>query len=358
MSSKNFYNSPIIPVSFNAFHRVQILNIITETNDAKTFQFLFLDQSQPEYKAGQFITLVFFTRHGEKRRSYSISSSPGLNEPFSITIKKVENGEFSRLLISKVKVGNILYYAGISGLFVLPQSPEHFMQYFFIAAGSGITPCYSLIKTLLVISKVKIILIYSNKSGEDTIFLNALQEIQVKYTDRIFIHFLYSNIYDVLKSRLSNWLLEEILKERLTVDPEKALFYLCGPFEYMRMANITLLNHLPTKNIIKENFNNLPRLIIPKPPDTNEHNVLIHFNEQEYSLNVQYPSSILASAKAKNIALPYSCEAGRCGSCVATCTKGKVWMAYNEVLLDEEIEKGRVLLCQAFPIDGDAEIVI
>ncbi|MBS1562920.1 MAG: 2Fe-2S iron-sulfur cluster binding domain-containing protein, partial [Bacteroidetes bacterium] len=56
------------------------------------------------------------------------------------------------------------------------------------------------------------------------------------------------------------------------------------------------------------------------------------------------------------IALPYSCEAGRCGSCAATCTKGKVWMSYNEVLLDEELAKGRILTCTGYPVGGDIEL--
>jgi len=51
--------------------------------------------------------------------------------------------------------------------------------------------------------------------------------------------------------------------------------------------------------------------------------------------------------------LPYSCEAGRCGSCTATCIDGKVWMSYNEVLMDDEISKGRVLTCTGYPIGGD-----
>ena len=146
------------------------------------------------------------------------------------------------------------------------------------------------------------------------------------------------------------------MNEYLSVPAQHALYYMCGPFEYMRMINITLLERVPAKNIFKESFITLPRLVIPKPPDTDVHNVAIHINNREYHLNVQYPASILATAKKNKIELPYSCEAGRCGSCVATCTKGKIWMAYNEVLTDDEVEKGRVLVCQGFPVGGDAEI--
>ena len=66
--------------------------------------------------------------------------------------------------------------------------------------------------------------------------------------------------------------------------------------------------------------------------------------------------AVSIAAKAQNIMLPYSCEAGRCGSCAARCTSGKVWMAYNEVLTDDEIAKDRVLVCQAYPVGGDVVI--
>ena len=86
------------------------------------------------------------------------------------------------------------------------------------------------------------------------------------------------------------------------------------------------------------------------------HQVTISIGGAVHHMRVQYPLSILAVAKKLGIELPYSCEAGRCGSCVASCTKGKVWMKYNEVLTDREMEKGRVLICNGFPIGGDVTI--
>jgi ring-1,2-phenylacetyl-CoA epoxidase subunit PaaE len=317
-----------------------------------------LDDWQPVYKAGQFLTFVFQTPYGEKRRSYSISSSPDLCEPLSITVKKVDNGEFSRLLVYEVKEGDVLYTTGISGFFVLPPAELNIRQFFFLAAGSGITPCYSLIKTILTGSSHQVVLIYSNKTEEDTIFHEALQLLQKKYADRFSIRFLYSNRFSVYHSRLSKWLLLHLLKEYPIASKDKVYFYLCGPFDYMQTLRITLLGEsIPASHLIKEDFSSLPRLIIPKPPDTQAHQVTIHLESQSYSLPVQYPQSILATAKAHHISLPYSCEAGRCGSCVATCTKGKTWMAYNEVLTDQEMAKGRILTCQAYPIDGDVEII-
>src|SRR5690606_36157907 len=99
--------------------KLHITRIVQETEHAKTF-FLAPENWQVNYEAGQFLTLVFYTKHGEKRRSYSISSSP-LEKELSITVKKIDNGEFSRLLLQHAKVGDMLYTSGISGHFRLPE---------------------------------------------------------------------------------------------------------------------------------------------------------------------------------------------------------------------------------------------
>ena len=336
--------------------KLRISRIIVETDDAKTFVLEPLEDWKPSYHAGQFLTLVFYTKHGEKRRSYSISSSPELGEPLSITVKKVSNGEFSRLLVHYAQEGDILYTSGINGLFSLPEKAQETEQYFFLAAGSGITPCFSLIKTVLETTKSKIILIYSNKSENDTIFCEQLKMLESQHEDRFTIRFLFSDIFDIYQRRLSKWLLDKFLDEYLLSNGDSTLFYICGPFEYMQMITITLLIRVPAQHIFKENFDSLPRVHKLRPPDTEAHVVTIHFHGKIHQLNVQYPKSILSVAKANNLGLPYSCEAGRCGSCVATCTSGKVWMAYNEVLTEEEVKKGRVLVCQSYPIDGNAEI--
>ncbi|MBS1757592.1 MAG: iron-sulfur cluster-binding domain-containing protein [Bacteroidetes bacterium] len=339
------------------FKKLRIQNVVTETANAKTFVLEPLDDWQPVYNPGQFITLVFFTDYGEKRRSYSISSAPQLGEPLSITVKLVENGEFSRLLLNKMKAGDILYSTGISGFFQLPAELANLNQCIFLAAGSGITPCFSLIKTLLYYSQKKVVLIYSNRSEEDTIFLNQLKNLEKKFGGRLQIRFLFSNHLNVHQSRLSSWLLQQLLSEYISEPLDKLAFYLCGPFLYMQMAEITLKTYgILQAQIIKENFSNLPRLVIPRPPDVAAHTVLIKINGNEYALLIKYPETILAAAKKRNIPIPYSCEAGRCGSCAGTCTSGKIWMAYNEVLLEDELTKGRVLTCQSYPIEGDAVI--
>lgn len=335
--------------------KLRITRVIEETANAKSFELEPLDGWQPGYNAGQFITLVFYTPHGEKRRSYSITSTPGIDERLSITVKKIENGEFSRALVYYSKVGDILFTSGISGFFTLNASAA-VTQFCFLAAGSGITPCFSLIKALLATTNFSILLLYSNRTKADTIFYKQLLQLQEDNSDRFLIHFLFSDHHDLYHRRLGKWLLEQLLNKYLGDSISHTSFFLCGPFEYMQTAEITLLNHVAKKNIVKENFSSLPRLVLPVPPDTAKHEVTVRINGHIHHLQVQYPLSITKAAKQQRVDLPYSCEAGRCGSCIATCTRGKLWMAYNEVLTDKEVARGRILTCQAFPVDGNAEV--
>lgn len=336
--------------------QIRVTKIIKETEHAKTFVLEPIDW-QPSYQSGQFLTLVFYTPFGEKRRSYSLSSAPSYDDSLMITVKKVDNGEFSRWMISHVKEGTILHTSGISGFFTLPELTKE-KTFCFIAAGSGITPCFSLIKTLLLTTNEKLFLFYSNHSEEETIFFSQLKKLEDKYPDRFTIYWLFSNRMNVYESRMSDWLLTHLMSQYFShADKSKLLFYLCGPFSYRLMLGISLIsNGIQKEQFFQEDFNPLPHTHFVAPPDTDKHLVTILIGNKKHILEVQYPHSITATAKAHKIAVPYSCEAGSCGSCVAQCLSGKIWMTYNEVLTEKDIAEGKVLTCQAFPIDGDVEI--
>ena len=124
------------------------------------------------------------------------------------------------------------------------------------------------------------------------------------------------------------------------------------------MATITLLTEgIPAENIRKENFSTEKPVIKDLPPDVEPHKVYIRFEGMQYAFTVQYPLTILETAKQADVMLPYSCEAGKCGTCSATCLQGNIWHSYNEVLLDRELEKGRILTCTGYPY-GEEDIVI
>ena len=332
---------------------LRITRIIQETQDVKTFV---LGNNEPlPYKAGQYLTFVFNINGNEVRRSYSMASSPVLNEPLSITVKRVQNGLVSRPLFDHANAGDTLMTTGATGFFVLPEKIADEQQLFFMAAGSGIVPIYSLIKTVLHTQPgIKVVLVYSNRSEKDTIYFNELRSLQSRFATSFQLEFLFSLSPDLARARLNQILLQALLKQYAAVPAEKMLFYLCGPFAYMRMIEIELQTlGFTIDQVRKEQFNTIKPALRIAPPDTNPHDVEIRIDGHVHHLKVQYPQTILEAAKKKGIVLPYSCEAGKCGSCAATCLQGKVWMMYNEVLLNDEIRKGLVLTCSGFPIEGD-----
>ncbi len=340
------------------YQRLVIAQIISETQDARTFVLQQQDGTPYRYSSGQFLTFAFPKPSGEQRRSYSISSSPVCDEPLSITVKRVENGEYSRYFIDHAQVGDELLCTGVAGLFTLPADLSSYRQVFFFVAGSGITPVFSLIKTILAAHQhLSIVLIYSNRSAGDTIFYRQLIHLAEHSKGRLIIDFLFSSSNNILKSRLNNSLLTAMLAEREQTSRDTMLCYICGPVDYMDTVSITLLTEgVPKQNIRTENFVSYIPEITETPPDTEPHTVRIQIDGQEHHMQVQYPVSILQQAKKEGIHIPYSCESGQCGSCVARCTRGRVWIAYNEVLTDRELEQGLVLTCQGFPVGGDIEL--
>jgi ring-1,2-phenylacetyl-CoA epoxidase subunit PaaE len=337
---------------------LKIVQLKNETVNVKAFV---LEQSsgQPiRYQAGQFLTLIFKKGNVEDRRSYSIASTPSLGEPLTIAVKRVDNGEYSRHLFDNAKVGDMLLTIGASGYFTIKDDVPENVHFVFLAAGSGITPIFPLIKTLLYQTKRKgIHLLYSNRSPGDALFGDELATLAQKFPGRLNFESLYSISQNLLRARLTKPLLLHYLVQQ-GIDKSTARFYICGPFEYMQMATITLLSvGVPQQNIRRENFSTEKPVVKDLPPDVDPHPVTIYVRKSQYHLTVQYPLTILETAKRLGIALPYSCEAGKCGTCSATCVKGNVWHSYNEVLLDRELDRGRILTCTGYPY-GDDEVVI
>ncbi len=342
--------SPYIPL--------RIIQIRNDTRNTKSFILEQLHGPPIKYKAGQFLTLIFKKRNSEERRSYSISSTPFLNEPLTITVKRIDNGEYSRFLFDGAQVGDVLLTIGASGYFTLPENLTRYTQFFFLAAGSGITPILPLIKMILhTCPAVHVTLIYSNRTKEDSIFFSELQFLVNKFPKQLSMELLLSSSKNLLRARLTKFVLLQFIHEKV-IKKNQTLFYICGPFDYMQMATITLLTEgIPLENIRKENFSTEKPIIKELPPDVKAHHVQVNFERRQYHLTVQYPTTILEAAKKEKIMLPYSCEAGKCGTCSATCVKGNVWHAYNEVLMERELEQGRILTCTGYPF-GEDDIVI
>jgi ring-1,2-phenylacetyl-CoA epoxidase subunit PaaE len=336
------------------YQSLQIKSIREETRDFKTF--IFEEGHSIRYKAGQYLTLVRFENGEELRRSYSITSSPILGEPLSIGVKRVENGAFSRRLIDRTVLGDTLLSTGSGGFFVLPEESSPYQQFFFFAAGSGITPVFSLIKTALhAHAHSRVVLVYSNASVEKAVYLKELQALQQQFPGRFILETLFSNAADLSRARLHRDLVLAYREQYAGESNKATLFYICGPESYMRLCTYTLqASGVEPSSIRKENFyftNQVGRDALP--PDTKDRMVRIKLGSAEYHIPVQYPDAILKAAKKQGLVLPYSCEAGRCGNCVAKCTEGTVWHSYNEVLTEKELAQGLILTCVGHPVGGD-----
>ena len=249
---------------------------------------------------------------------------------------------FHVIYLMPLQEGDVLFTIGASGYFTLPENLAAIHSLFFFAAGSGITPILPLIKTALHINPpIRITLLYSNRSESETIFMDQLKLLIQNFSITLHVEFLFSASQDLMKARLTKILIIQYIKEKI-IGKNETLFYICGPFQYMQMATIALLTEgIPMENIRKENFSTEKPVVKELPPDVQVHKVQVNIEGKKYKFDVQYPTTILEAAKQKGIMLPYSCEAGKCGTCSATCVQGKVWHSYNEVLMDGELQKGK-----------------
>ena len=332
--------------------QLRVENIKWELPDAATFYLAEISGKNIGYKAGQFITLVFDHHHEEIRRSYSLSSSPA-EQLLSITVKRIANGEISRYLLTKIKPGDILNAVEPAGRFVITNFEEE-KDIFLFAAGSGIVPIFSQLKHLLSHPfKGSVTLVYSNQNKSSILFRNDLQSLSEQHSGRFkIIHLLSSE-----GKRLTNQSLEKLVNENMKYSPEKAEFYTCGPFDYMRMIRLTLLYMgIGAGQIRKENFvlETIPVSTVPMsyPPKT----VKVHFNGEAYDFKVGENQSILQAALQNNIPLPYSCRVGDCSTCAAVCQSGKVEMVKNNVLTDADLAAGWVLPCTGHPVTDDVVV--
>jgi ferredoxin-NADP reductase len=306
------------------------------------------------YEAGQFLTFVEEIAGQEVRRSYSLLSSPAFDEPMTIGVRRIENGVFSRYLFEHVQPGSRLWCSGAAGLFRLPAETGPETRLFFFAAGSGITPVLSLLRTALATRPdIRTTLVYSSHDPSLALFRNTLEALAQEYAGRFSLHLLFSTHKDLHRARLNRGLLLELLQEESGLQGDN-WFYCCGPENYMRLCTYVLREHgVSPGRIRREDF--IPGTPPPPPlmpPDTTARTVQLETGTGMHTLHLAWPDTILKAALRQGIDLSWSCAAGRCGSCVAHCTEGKLWMAHNEVLTDADLQAGLVLTCTAYPL-GD-----
>lgn len=262
-------------------------------------------------------------------------------------------------------MGDIIEALEPNGLFVYKVDQNLRRTVFFFAAGVGITPVFSIIKTaLLEETHSKLILIYSSRSADETLFYKELNELEARYPKRLKIIYVSSHSKNLLYARLNVFLIEKLISQYLEFDPTDALFYTCGPIDYMVTCRIKILELGYSISQIKRETFVLPEdeaddddMTEKEKGDTSTYTVTLNNKGVINHIAVPYHRTILQEALLNNIDIPYSCRAGICSTCTASCTSGHVRMDYNEVLMDDEIAAGRVLVCTGHPTENDTTIV-
>jgi ring-1,2-phenylacetyl-CoA epoxidase subunit PaaE len=343
---------------------LRVKKIIPETADTRTYVFEPIDSQPVHYLPGQFLTFLLpgvSTPVGhEVRRSYSLSSAPGVDALPAVTVKRVANGEISRYWHDQVQEGTYLKALPPTGRFTLDRAPvDRPRDIVLIGAGSGITPLFSILKYVLTFEpESRVTLLYASRRERDIIFYKELKTWQQRYPQRLEIMHVLSQPTDEwtgTRGRINNFRLERIVGQKIHFHPSDARFFLCGPFELMRIAEITLLfMGFEGEQIRKENF-----VIdtVPPPPQRSEpHTIRLRFRGQEFPLPVPAYTTILQAGLDQGIPIPYSCKGGRCATCAALCRGGDIRMSLNDVLTERDLAQGWVLTCTAYPEDDEVVV--
>lgn len=336
------------------FNTLIISKIQRETSKAVSISFDVPESLKNTYafEAGQYLTLKTKIDGQEIRRDYSISSSPRSND-LTVTIKEIENGIFSSFANQELKVGESIAVAPPKGRFTYTANSDRQNTIVAFAAGSGITPIMSILKTVLdTNTSQKFVLVYGNKTPEETIFFKTLHDLKTQYPTRFELQYVYSQAQgeSALFGRIDKGNTNYSLKNLINIDQTSA-FYLCGPEKMIHIVKEVLLQHnVCEDDILFELFTattTVAEAQVSIPSGPTKATVLVDDETTEISVNSE--QTILEAALKHDVDVPYSCQGGVCSSCICRITKGTAEMRQNSVLTDGEVAEGLVLSCQAVP---------
>jgi ferredoxin-NADP reductase len=277
-----------------------------------------------------------------------------------VTIKRVDQGLVSNYIHDNLKIGEKLEVDKPAGSFYVEPSKKEQKQYVFFGGGSGITPIFSIIKSLLEKEpKANILLIYANQETESIIFRNKLKALSTSHSSNFHIEHIISNDCPELENYHSGFVTDALivdLFEKHDVPFGDQSYMICGPFGFMEAVKSILNVNGVALNKIKVELFKSPTVVI----DTKNliSDVEIQLNGETHKLQIASNKSILQAAMAKNIALPYSCRSGMCASCKASCISGEVKMIEGHFLEQTEVDQGMILTCVSYPASKNVVITI
>ncbi len=305
-------------------------------------------KSDYQFEAGQYVNIKSIINGEELRRSYSISSSPKSGE-LRIVVKAVESGVFSNYATQQLQVGDVLEVAVPEGKFVLENKDAKVIAG--IAAGSGITPIISLAKDILEsATDTTFILVYGNKTVDDTIYYKEIEALKNKFTGRFFVHYTFTKVHPegTLFGRIERSTINFVFKNKHN-EKQFDEYFLCGPEDMIkRVTDILTENGAREEQIHYELFTTSSTN--GEIPVTGEGmvKVTVLVDDVETTFNMPRTENILNAALKHGVDAPYSCQGGICSSCMCRTVSGSAEMKTNHILMEDEIEEGLLLACQAY----------
>ena len=344
------------------FYPLTVREIRAET-DSVTSVALVSDSEEAgqfAFDPGQFLILRSNIDGADIRRAYSLCSQPG-DPILQVAIKHVERGIFSSWVRTDLKVGDVLEALPPEGRFLGEGANLEQGDYLGIAAGSGIAPIMSLMRTILSSSRdSRFTLIYGNRTSSSIIFRHELNDLKNIYMDRLrLINVLSQEDGDVELTcgRLDKNRLTRLLSVFCPQPVERA--FICGPDELMFAArDVLLAKGMDSENVRIESFGDFaPHEKIKRNPDHGNCDVRMKLNGRTSKFSMpQEEDTLLEAGLLNGVDLPFACKGGVCATCRGRIVKGSVEMDKNFALTEAELSEGFVLTCRSRPITDEIEI--
>lgn len=344
------------------FHRLTIKDVRSETRDAVSIAFEIPQhlQAQFHFTQGQHLVLRAELEGEQVRRSYSICS--GVNDgELRIAVKRVVGGRFSAFANEQLKPGQSLDVMPPAGRFHVELDTARHGHYLAVAAGSGITPILSIIKSTLEGEPLsRFTLLYGNRSSASALFREQLEDLKNLYLQRLNLVFVFSREQqdiDLYNGRITQDKCQQLFSRWLDVQKLDAAF-ICGPQAMTESVRDSLkAAGMGAERIHFELFHaagdsqkrQAREAARAQDPQVSQITVISDGRALAFDLP-RNSLSLLDAGNAQGAELPYSCKAGVCSTCKCKVVEGEVEMDSNHALEDYEVAAGYVLACQSFPV--------